>query len=121
MCSCLVHLLQTLTMDQLCEGNDSFAIKLLKLLGEAETSRNVFFSPLSISISLAMVYLGARGDTADQMSQVSMHATEAELGHLSSLLLWSWSSQIFMPAAGRWMGGQDVGGKVKCLGQVIFS
>ncbi|XP_040841035.1 serpin B8 [Ochotona curzoniae] len=61
---------QTLTMDQLCEGNDSFAIKLLKLLGEAETSRNVFFSPLSISISLAMVYLGARGDTADQMSQV---------------------------------------------------
>ncbi|XP_004579499.2 serpin B8 [Ochotona princeps] len=70
MCSCLVHLLQTLTMDQLCEGNDSFAIKLLKLLGEAETSRNVFFSPLSINISLAMVYLGARGDTADQMSKV---------------------------------------------------
>ncbi|NP_001164759.1 serpin B8 isoform X1 [Oryctolagus cuniculus] len=57
-------------MDELREGNDSFAIKLLKMLGEAEKSQNVFFSPLSISCSLVMVYLGARGDTAAQMSQV---------------------------------------------------
>ncbi|KAL1774951.1 serpin B8 [Sigmodon hispidus] len=59
-------------MDYLCEANGSFAISLLKLLGEENKSRNLFFCPLSVSSALAMVYLGARGNTAVQMSQPKM-------------------------------------------------
>uniref|UniRef100_A0A8C7B257 Serpin family B member 8 n=1 Tax=Neovison vison TaxID=452646 RepID=A0A8C7B257_NEOVI len=56
-------------MDDLYEANGSFAISLLKMLGEEDSSRNVFFSPLSISSALAMVFMGAKGNTAAQMSQ----------------------------------------------------
>ncbi|VCX36317.1 unnamed protein product [Gulo gulo] len=56
-------------MDDLSEANGSFAINLLKMLGEEDSSRNVFFSPLSISSALAMVFMGAKGNTAAQMSQ----------------------------------------------------
>ncbi|XP_031235769.1 serpin B8 [Mastomys coucha] len=57
-------------MDDLCEANGSFAIRLLKILGKEDKSRNLFFCPMSISSALAMVYLGAKGNTATQMSQV---------------------------------------------------
>lgn len=56
-------------MEDLYEANGSFAINLLKMLGEEDSSRNVFFSPLSISSALAMVFMGAKGNTAAQMSQ----------------------------------------------------
>ncbi|XP_058141155.1 serpin B6 [Dasypus novemcinctus] len=55
-------------MDALAEANGAFAINLLKTLGE-NNSQNVFFSPVSISAALAMVVLGARGNTAAQMAQ----------------------------------------------------
>uniref|UniRef100_G1PX46 Serpin B8 n=1 Tax=Myotis lucifugus TaxID=59463 RepID=G1PX46_MYOLU len=51
------------------EANGTFAINLLKMLGEEDNSQNVFLSPLSISSALAMVFMGAKGDTATQMSQ----------------------------------------------------
>ncbi|XP_024436167.2 serpin B8 [Desmodus rotundus] len=56
-------------MDDLGEANGTFAITLLKMLGEEDHSRNVFLSPLSISSALAMLFMGAEGDTATQMSQ----------------------------------------------------
>ncbi|XP_025742258.1 serpin B8 isoform X1 [Callorhinus ursinus] len=56
-------------MEDLHEANGRFAINLLKMLGEEDSSRNVFFSPLSISSALAMVFMGAKGNTATQMSQ----------------------------------------------------
>ncbi|XP_037365585.1 serpin B8-like isoform X2 [Talpa occidentalis] len=56
-------------MDDLCEANGTFAIKLFNMLGEENHSRNMFFSPLSISSALAMVFMGAKGNTATQMSQ----------------------------------------------------
>lgn len=59
-------------MDDLCEANGSFAISLLKVLGEEDKSQNLFFCPLSVSSALAMVYLGAKGNTAAQMSQVCL-------------------------------------------------
>ncbi|KAF6089324.1 serpin family B member 8 [Phyllostomus discolor] len=57
-------------MGDLGEANGTFAITLLKMLGEEDHSRNVFLSPLSISSTLAMLFMGAKGDTATQMSQV---------------------------------------------------
>ncbi|XP_028737163.1 serpin B6 isoform X2 [Peromyscus leucopus] len=55
-------------MDSLREANGTFALNLLKILGE-DSSKNVFFSPMSISSALAMVFMGAKGDTASQMIQ----------------------------------------------------
>ncbi|KAG3288773.1 serpin B6-like [Ictidomys tridecemlineatus] len=56
-------------MDPLLEASGTFALNLLKTLGE-DSSRNVFYSPISISSALAMVLLGAKGTTAVQMAQV---------------------------------------------------
>ena len=56
-------------MDALSEANGTFALTLLKKLGEGN-SKNVLIAPLSISSALAMVLMGARGNTAAQMCQV---------------------------------------------------
>lgn len=63
-------------MDDLCEANGTFAISLFKILGEEDNSRNVFFSPMSISSALAMVFMGAKGSTAAQMSQVCVRVAK---------------------------------------------
>lgn len=55
-------------MDPLQEANGTFALNLLRILGE-DSSKNVFYSPFSISSALAMVYIGAKGNTASQMIQ----------------------------------------------------
>ncbi|XP_069074131.1 serpin B6-like isoform X2 [Pleurodeles waltl] len=56
-------------MDCLCEANTSFALDLWKKLSENDSKKNLFYSPISISSALAMVFLGAQGDTAAQMVQ----------------------------------------------------
>lgn len=47
-------------------ANNRFAIDLYARLRERED--NLFFSPFSISLALAMVYAGVRGETARQMT-----------------------------------------------------
>ncbi|EDL32351.1 serpin B9 isoform X1 [Mus musculus] len=56
-------------MNTLSEGNGTFAIHLLKMLCQSNPSKNVCYSPASISSALAMVLLGAKGQTAVQISQ----------------------------------------------------
>lgn len=52
---------------ELVAGNTEFALDLYqKLKGE---EGNLFYSPYSISLALAMTYAGARGDTEQQMAQ----------------------------------------------------
>ncbi|XP_069554091.1 leukocyte elastase inhibitor-like isoform X1 [Brachyistius frenatus] len=53
----------------LSKANTTFSLALLKKFGDNDNSANVFFSPFSISSALAMVMLGARGNTATQMSE----------------------------------------------------
>lgn len=55
-------------MDHLQEANGIFALNLLKTLSE-DSSNNIFLSPISISAALAMVFMGAKGKTANQMIQ----------------------------------------------------
>lgn len=62
-------------MDALSEANGTFAIQLFKILCQDNPSHNVFYSPVSISSALAMVFLGAKGNTAAQMAQVSLLLT----------------------------------------------
>uniref|UniRef100_A0A8C0WJV3 Serpin B6 n=1 Tax=Castor canadensis TaxID=51338 RepID=A0A8C0WJV3_CASCN len=54
-------------MDALSEANGTFALNLLKKLG-GNNLKNIFFSPLSVSSALAMVYMGAKGSTAAQIT-----------------------------------------------------
>ncbi len=53
-------------MDTLSEGNSEFAFDLYRAL--AAEDGNLFYSPYSISVALAMTYAGARGETETQMA-----------------------------------------------------
>ncbi|XP_061778099.1 leukocyte elastase inhibitor-like isoform X2 [Nerophis ophidion] len=63
--------------DNLSKANTSFCLDLLRRLSDNDKTANVFFSPFSISSALAMVMLGASGNTASQMSEV-LYLTEAK-------------------------------------------
>ncbi|XP_061540512.1 leukocyte elastase inhibitor-like [Phycodurus eques] len=56
-------------MATLSISNTTFALELLRTLSQRNPTGNIFVSPLSISSALAMVYLGAKGETAAQMAQ----------------------------------------------------
>ena len=48
-------------------GSGDFAFDLYRTLAAATPDRNIFFSPVSISVSLAMLSLGARSNTKAQI------------------------------------------------------
>lgn len=50
------------------DANNEFAVDLYQML--KSRPGNIFFSPYSISASLAMTYAGARGQTASEMAKV---------------------------------------------------
>ncbi len=52
---------------QLAESNNEFAVNLYKQLADSEDG-NLFMSPYSISLALAMTYAGAAGGTAEEMA-----------------------------------------------------
>lgn len=51
------------------EGNNAFAFDLYRFLQKENKNGNLFYSPYSISLALAMTYAGARGQTEQQMAQ----------------------------------------------------
>lgn len=53
-------------LSALVDGNSAFSLDLYQALKDAEG--NLFYSPYSISLALAMTYAGARGETAQQMA-----------------------------------------------------
>ncbi|XP_072294522.1 leukocyte elastase inhibitor [Eucyclogobius newberryi] len=86
---------QTPAMASVSASNTAFALELLRTLSQEKPSGNIFVSPLSISSALAMVYLGAKGDTATQMSQaLSFRPGEGVHADFETL-----NSQINAPAA----------------------
>ncbi len=54
-------------LEQLVDGNNTFAFDLYRQV--RKNSDNLFFSPYSISIALAMTYAGARDETAHEMAR----------------------------------------------------
>jgi len=65
---------------RLSAANSKFAVDLYKL-HTSPADQNIFMSPLSISVALAITYLGARAQTKAQMREV-LHFTDVEEGHL---------------------------------------
>ncbi|KAF4102734.1 leukocyte elastase inhibitor-like isoform X1 [Onychostoma macrolepis] len=57
-------------MEHLSAANTQFSLNLFKKISEGNASKNVFYSPISMSSALAMVSLGAKENTAAQMFQV---------------------------------------------------
>ncbi|NXJ59136.1 SPB10 protein, partial [Rostratula benghalensis] len=64
-------------MEALNKANTSFALDFFKHKCQEDGDKNTLFSPLSVSSALATVYLGAKGNTADQMAKV-LHFNKAE-------------------------------------------
>ncbi|CAN8032925.1 unnamed protein product, partial [Ixodes persulcatus] len=58
---------------KLARAQNHFALKLLKELSSEAPESNIFFSPTSISVTLAMVYTGARGKSEAELSTALGH------------------------------------------------
>ncbi len=63
----------------LVEGNSAFAFELYQALKGEEG--NLFYSPYSISLALAMTYAGARNETAEQMADTFQFMLEQDRLH----------------------------------------
>jgi serpin B len=61
------------------KGNNAFALDLYRQLRNQEG--NLFFSPYSTSTALAMTYVGAKGQTATEMSKVLHFTLEQDSLH----------------------------------------
>ncbi|XP_067253572.1 leukocyte elastase inhibitor-like isoform X3 [Chanodichthys erythropterus] len=70
-------------MEALSSANTQFSLNLFKKISGGNASGNVFYSPVSISSALAMVSLGARGNTAAQMFKVISHSKTEDQIHSS--------------------------------------
>uniref|UniRef100_F7CGN7 Serpin B10 n=1 Tax=Monodelphis domestica TaxID=13616 RepID=F7CGN7_MONDO len=69
-------------MDSLAISNNQFAIEMFKKLSESSENENIIFSSLSISSSLAMIFFGAKSNTATQMEQVKFSHSSCLLKEL---------------------------------------
>lgn len=66
-------------LETLVEGNTAFALELYKILSQDQA--NLFYSPYSISLALAMTYSGARTITEQEMAQAMQFLLAQEQLH----------------------------------------
>lgn len=77
--------------DEIVQNNSAFALDLYRQLADQPGFDNLFFSPFSISVALAMVYAGAEGQTAGQIADTlnflpDQQAFHPALGRLETQL-----------------------------------
>jgi serpin B len=63
------------------QGINKFSFDLYKKLKDENKEKNLFYSPASISMALAMTYAGARGNTEKQMADVLNFTLPQDLLH----------------------------------------
>lgn len=95
------------------DGVNAFGLDLYRALAQ-ERSENLFISPYSIALALAMTYAGARGRTADEMASVlhyallderlhpAMNALDLALHAGEDREMDSWEPPIFRSANALW-------------------
>lgn len=72
----------TMAQADLKTATNKFTLHLHQVLrGQSSSTQNLFYSPSSILVALAMTHLGARANTAKQMSS-SFHLEEIQEKHL---------------------------------------
>uniref|UniRef100_A0A1W7RE73 Leukocyte elastase inhibitor n=1 Tax=Agkistrodon contortrix contortrix TaxID=8713 RepID=A0A1W7RE73_AGKCO len=85
-------------MNNLANANSQFALDLFQKLNEAHPTGNIFFSPVSISSSLAMILLGARDNTAAELSKTlhfdGVEDLHSEFHSLNTKINWSHAPYI---------------------------
>ncbi|MCS7060576.1 MAG: serpin family protein [Anaerolineae bacterium] len=107
----------------LVEANNRFGLKLFTYLRGADTTQNVFISPASVAIALAMTYNGAAGETQQAMSRV-LELNELSLDEVNqsyALLLKTLASadpKVTVSIANSLWGRQDVPFNADFLGRV---
>ena len=87
-------------LGDLVRGNSAFAFDLYHALREREG--NLFYSPHSISVALAMTYTGARGETARQMKEVLNYSLSPDQLHPAFNVL-----DLELASRGKTSNGQD--------------
>jgi serine protease inhibitor len=73
----------------LAAASNAFGFDLFQQLRRQDANKNVFFSPLSVTVALAMTYNGAAGETKNAMARALKveGMSNAELNHASHDLL----------------------------------
>ncbi|XP_064009173.1 alpha-1-antitrypsin-like [Pogoniulus pusillus] len=70
---------ENLAHAKITRSNADFAFKFYRQVSEEASNKNIFFSPMSISIAFAMLTLGARSDTLSQLhNALVFNLTEME-------------------------------------------
>ncbi|MBN1999863.1 serpin family protein [candidate division KSB1 bacterium] len=79
----------SLTHQKVIQASEKFGLDLFRELNEGERDKNIFFSPLSISMALGMTLNGAAGETAQAMQDVlKFHGlSQGEINHIYRDLL----------------------------------
>lgn len=78
-------------VEALVEGNTAFGFDLYRTLAQGSGDGNLFYSPYSLSLALAMTYAGAGGATEEEMAQalrfaLSQEELHAAFNHLDQVL-----------------------------------
>jgi serpin B len=91
-------------LEELVQGNSAFAFDLYQVLKD-EQDGNLFYSPYSISMALAMTYAGARSETERQMAEALQFSLSQERLHPAFNGL-----DLVLSSRGEGAEGKDEGG-----------
>lgn len=109
-------------LEELVRGHTRFALELHRRAVAGAPTRNFFASPYSVSVALAMTYLGARGETAAEMKKALAQSVpddrlEAAYDALRARLR-AGSREVELAIANRLWGAKGYGFSAKFLDRV---
>ncbi len=91
-------------MRQVIRANNSFGFDALRQISKAEPGKNIFISPVSLSLALAMTYNGTDGETSKAMAKAlgldALSLEQVNTGYAALLRsLWSADPKVTLEIA----------------------